>query len=268
MTLVLTLGVAALAAGLAVAVLVVPMGRIDPPAGEESTLRALPGRRLVLLTAVPAAVAGAWWSSRTTMLVVLGIAVVVGAARLARGRREAREAGDRRARVVELCAGLQAELSAGLTPAAALGRAAEEWPLVAGVARVAEAGGDVPTALRALARTPGAESLCFVAAAWQVAHRTGHGLATALARVADDLRSAERTRRVVVGELASARATARLLAVLPALALAMGSGAGADPLGFLVGQPAGIACLAGGLLLTGLGLAWIDALARGVEASS
>ena len=91
----------------------------------------------------------------------------------------------------------------------------------------------------------GPRDLRVVAAAWQVAHHTGDGLAATVDRVAESLRAAGATRRVVAGELASARATARLVAGLPVLALAMGSGAGGDPWGFLLGH-AGRAGLPGG----------------------
>ncbi|MEZ5096297.1 MAG: type II secretion system F family protein [Nocardioides sp.] len=83
--------------------------------------------------------------------------------------------------------------------------------------------------------------------------------------VAADLRSEAATRRVVAAELASARATARLVAALPLLALAIGSGAGTSSLGFLLTTPLGLGCLAGGLALQLLGIAWIDAIARAAE---
>ena len=204
-------------------------------------------------------------SPRVAVLAVLGVVVGAGAFRLARRSRAARIAAGHRARAVELCDAVQAELSAGQTAGQALDRAVADWPLVAPAARAAATGGDVPAALRLLAAEPGAGSLRVVAGAWQVAHRTGHGLADALGRVADDLRAAEQTRRIVAGELASARATARLLAGLPFLALAMGAGAGAEPWAFLLGQPAGLACLALGLGLAYAGLAWVEALARGVD---
>lgn len=204
-------------------------------------------------------------SPRLLVLTLLCAGAVGGGVRLWLARRRDRAALATRSRVVELCDAVQAELAAGQTPDAALRRAAAEWPVLDPVARTAGSGGDVPTALRGLAAQPGAGALRVVAAAWQVAHRTGHGLADVLGRVADDLRAAERTRRVVAGELASARATARLLAALPVVALAMGSGAGADPWRFLLGHPVGVPCLAAGLACGYAGLAWIEALARDVE---
>lgn len=201
---------------------------------------------------------------------VIALAAIATGAGLSAGVLVARRRADRvavtvRRRVVEMCDGLHAELTAGQTPSAALARAAEEWSVLSAVSRSASSGGDVSQALRALASTPGAGGLRVVAAAWQVAHRTGHGLADALSRVAQELRDAEHTRRLVDGELASARATARMVAALPVVALLVGTGAGADPWTFLLTDPVGLACLAGGVALGVAGLAWIEALARDVQ---
>ena len=105
----------------------------------------------------------------------------------------------------------------------------------------------------------------MVAAAWQVAHRSGHGLAHAVSRVAGRIRAQRQTQRVVASELASARATARLVAVLPVVALAMGSGAGGSPWAFLLETPVGWVCLAAGLAFGVLGLWWIEAIADQAE---
>ena len=52
-----------------------------------------------------------------------------------------------------------------------------------------------------------------------------------------------------------------MVALLPIVVLTMGSGAGSDPWAFLLGTPIGLGCLALGVLLTGLGLFWIEKIA-------
>ena len=198
---------------------------------------------------------------RPTVLVLVALATAWAGHRLWRVRADARARTATRERVLETCDLLAAELGAGQPPESALVRAAEAWPMLGPVAQTTALGGDVPSALRLLSAQPGADGLALVAAAWVVAHRTGHGLADALARMAESLRESAATDRVVQGELASARATARLVAGLPVVALAMGAGSGGDPVGFLLGTPVGLACLAGGLLLGFAGLAWIERIA-------
>ncbi len=231
--------------------------------GPVSRVPPLVGVAVVALAGVTVA-SGALAPRRVALLLVVLGGVLV-ATRLAAGRRRRREAVATRARVLEACEELRAELVAGRTPGQALARAAAEWPPLGPVAETDRLGGDVPAALRTAARRPGAEDLVPVAAAWHVAHRTGSGLADALGRVSQDLTAQRSLRRVVEGELASARATARLVAGLPVLSLLMGTGAGGDPWGFLLDSVAGLACLALGAALGALGLAWIEAIAAGVE---
>src|SRR5690606_8968101 len=104
---------------------------------------------------------------------------------------------------------------------------------LAAVVRAADAGADVPTALRAA----GHPSYAVLASAWQVAERHGVGLAGACSRMVTHLRSERATDRVVAAELASARATARLLVALPALALVVGTLSGGRPWEFLLHTP-------------------------------
>jgi len=203
-------------------------------------------------------------SAAAAPLLVVGPAAF--AARQLWGRREEAKVAEARAvRTVEVCDLLAAELAAGRAREAALDEGASSWPELRPVADACRLGGDVPAALRRLAGQPGAQGLRLLAAAWAVSHRTGSGLAGATRRVADAVRREQATRRVVAGELASARATARLMAGLPVVALLMGSGAGGDPWSFLLATPWGLACLGGGLALGLAGLWWIELIARGVD---
>lgn len=203
--------------------------------------------------------AGSWLGP--ALLAAAAAPAVVGLHRRSRSRR-ARLA--RSAEVLDICEELAGDLAAGATVTRALQRAADRWPELAEPAAAQRLGTSVPDAWRALAARPGAGDLRVVAAAWEVADRTGAGLAGALTAVASGIRDQQRTRRVVASELASARATARLMAALPLLTLAVGSGAG-DPVGFLLGTPAGLLCAAAGVALALVGVGWIEAIASSLE---
>ena len=204
-------------------------------------------------------------SLRVAALALVGLGVLVGAGLLVRRRRARRAARQVSGRVLESCELLAAELASGQPPGRSLGRAALTWPALRPAADADELGGDVPEALRRLAALPGAGDLRLLAAAWAVSSTSGQGLADSVRRCAEGLRDSQRAQRVVEGELASARATARLVAALPLLALLMGTGAGGSPLAFLFGQPLGLGCLAGGLLFGFAGLWWIEVIAGDAE---
>lgn len=201
---------------------------------------------------------------RATVWALLAAGVVLGGRTFLRRRREGRLAARNRERVVGLCELLAGELRAGRAPSVALAAAAREWPSVDAVRRADTLGADTVAAWRALASLPGADALGLVAAAWQVSARTGAGLADALTRVARLVRATEATRRVVASELASARATARLMAGLPLVALLLGGTTGGNPLHFLLVTPLGLGCLAGGLAFGAAGLLWIERIADDV----
>lgn len=179
-------------------------------------------------------------------------------------RRRRRERTARAERALEACAVMADELRAGRSPEAALSLAARWCPELLPVVAAQELGADVPTAL---SRT-GLEEMRFVGAAWQVSSRSGRGLGEALTRVVAGLRASRVTQRVVASELASARATARLLVALPALALLGGAAGGGRPWGFFFSSVVGHLCLGLGLTLAWGGLRWIDFIADDVERSA
>lgn len=195
-----------------------------------------------------------------TRLVVclLAIGVSLGVYRLVlNGRRGA--AAERVADLVlGVTEGMAADLQAGQTAEAALDRASADWAPLASAAMAARLGGDVPAALRDLARQPGAEAMRIVAAAWQVSHRSGAGLAGSLGQTVVGLRERRRTSRMVASELSSAKATAHVMALLPVGVLVLGNGVGGDPIGFLLDTPVGLGCLGLGATLALAGLFWLQ----------
>jgi tight adherence protein B len=200
------------------------------------------------------------------VLVAATLTLVAGTAlRLADRRRVRVAANAERQRVVEVCDALSAELRAGQPAVRAVQRVASEHPMLAPAARAAALGGDLPDALDSLAGRPGASGMRMIAAAWRVADRSGAGLAAVLDRVADALRAEQSAAAEVTAGLGPPRATARMLAVLPAFGLALGGTIGGDPVGFLLGTLAGNLCLLLGAGLAVLGVWWVERLAAGVE---
>lgn len=170
----------------------------------------------------------------------------------------------------ELCAGIAAELRAGRPAAGALDRAVAELAeparaVLAPLADVARVGGDVETGLVALGERPGFAGLTGLAACWRVGAETGIGFAAVLDRLAETLRADLAHRAEVTAQLAGARSSARLLAALPLIGLALAAGLGTNPLAFLFTTPYGLACLVIGLALDALGLLWTHHLATEAE---
>ncbi|GAA4350827.1 pilus assembly protein TadB [Microbacterium rhizosphaerae] len=87
-----------------------------------------------------------------------------------------------------------------------------------------------------------------VGAAWSVSAAVGAPLADSLRAIAAALRDAQETADQVRVTLAEPAGTARLMAWLPLVAVALGSALGFDTVSVLVGSPAGWACGTAGLL--------------------
>lgn len=220
-----------------------------------------------------------WWSPAAGLvLALLGasvLPVVAGAAGMPLLRRmrlagEARRARERRGdAVIALCGALAGEVRAGRQPGEALLRAAHDsgglGDTQAAVLAAARFGGDVPDALAAAARQPGAEGLLGLAACWRVAVDQGAGLAAGLDRLEGALRAERDQRADLRAQLAGARSTTVMLAALPALGLLLGTALGADPLHVLLHTGAGLGCLLAGALLEGLGMWWAMRIVRGAE---
>lgn len=251
------------------------IGRAPTPRG--SRLRSRPGL-------VAGAVAGVGGAVVLGSALVLALGVLLGWAydRSRAAGRRARQAALTRAACQELCLAVAGELRAGRAPREALRWAASEavplsdsgpghrpvgtagdWPF-AGVACALD-GTNTVAALRHLATRPGATSLRRLAACWQVAEESGAGLAQAVERIAATLQAEEALRREVRAQLAGPRATARMLAGLPALGLLLGAALGARPLEVLLHTVYGVGCLMVGILLAAAGVVWTDRLARAVE---
>lgn len=179
-----------------------------------------------------------------------------------RARERARTA--REAEVVALCGAVVGELRAGAQPGQALTAAMRRTVAgpggpgaeAAGILAAAAFGGDVPGALRQAAREPGAEGLAGMAACWRVSVGGGAGLAAGLDRLEGALRADRDRRESLRAQLAGARSTVVVLALLPLVGLLIGTGLGADPLRVLLHTPLGWGCLVAGVVLEALGLLW------------
>ncbi|MBT2206814.1 type II secretion system F family protein [Actinomadura sp. NEAU-AAG7] len=176
-----------------------------------------------------------------------------------------------RTAVIELCDGMAAELAAGRTPHEAFRASATSLdPHVSKTLlnppRPPPSGHDeMPDHLERSADQPGAEGLRLLAACWRIGAERGGTLATVLDGLAAALRDEEALRQDVTVQLAGPRATARLLAALPLLGVAMAAALGAHPISFLCGSLPGLACLTTGVGLNATGLWWTRRLARAAE---
>lgn len=235
----------------------------------------LPGRAVARLESVlpsrrPAG-SRRWSADRLPAPIAAPAAVAVRMAERVRLlRRRRRDAESWRVAIIELCEAFAAELTAGRSAEAALLHAAGllDERVARGLAPVRTAasfGGDVAAALERVAERPGGAGLRLLAACWRIGVDRGGALAAVVDRLASALREEEECRADVTAQLAGPRASARLLAALPALGLAMAAMVGARPLAFLFGSWPGAACLVVALGLDVVGVWWTTRIASTAE---
>ncbi|MCH9722648.1 MAG: type II secretion system F family protein [Actinomycetia bacterium] len=203
--------------------------------------------------------------------VACAIAVAVAAMRRRRWACQRRRHGEARAMAAALDV-LVGELRVGAHPLRAFAVAASESTEAVGrslraVAARAHLGADVPAGMRAIA----ADSSVPVhwerlAVFWQLAAERGLPMSTLMRAAHRDITARQRFLERLQAGLAGARATAAILALLPALGVLLGQVVGAHPLRFLLGTGPGGWLLVLGVGLVCAGLVWADRIIDGVAA--
>ena len=221
------------------------------------------GRHLPAWSGVPVGFVAAWLLFGAGGVVWAVMAVAVGQTVLVVVRRQRRRAqilkgGREVARATRALAG---RVSVGEIPAVALEHVASDVEVLAQARRAQAVGGSVPDALMATSRQPGMAGLVPLAHAWHLAATTGAPLAPAARSVAEGTARRARLEATLDSELAAARASGRIMGLLPLVGLLMGRVIGARPTVFLTTTWLGRGCLVGATLLACLGVLWSESLA-------
>jgi len=201
----------------------------------------------------------------TALVAFLAAVLAAVAARAWQGRRRADRLDSRLQGLTDGLGALAAELRSGralsaATDAAVAASGDEEGGRA--LARAVRAPGAGPPAPSRPEEAVLAEALGRISAAVVLSTRTGCSLAGVLSAVEDDLRARRRQRAELRAATAGPAASALVLAGLPLLGLAMGSGVGADPWQVLTTTRTGQVLLVTGVGLELAGLAWSRRLVR------
>ena len=215
---------------------------------------------IILLTLIIAT--GYLANARVAVLACAAFAAGATVARLITQHRRRRSALQARADVAQACAALASYLRVGQVPSAALSIAAADCQVRREGHQAGTLGGDVAEVWRQQSRRAGHSGLLELARAWQVSTGTGAPMSATLDQVAASLAADQALTRVIDSELATARATSKVMAALPACGVGIGYLLGGDPGRWLLAGPSGWACLVVGVLLACAGVLWIEALAR------
>lgn len=113
----------------------------------------------------------------------------------------------------------------------------------------------------ALGAVSSATDWAALAAAWRIAGATGAPLAPALRAFAGAMRDRDAAARDIEVALAAPRATARIVQLLPGVAVVLALLTGADPVA-VVGHPLGVGSVVAGVALLLLGRSWMRRMVR------
>lgn len=249
------------ALALAVAVLVAPAG---PHWRAHALLNSAPRRRRVpgvVFSALGCAALSAVLSPTAVIACVLLVATLLMRRRMTRRRRTRTKTAASLQGALDVLVG---ELRVGAHPVAAVTAAAQESdeytaPPLGAVAARALLGADVAAGLRA----EGSRSMMpghweRLAVCWHLAQTHGLAIAALMQAAQRDIAERERFYGRVEAGMAGARATATILAGLPALGILLGHAIGAQPLRFLLSGGAGGWLLVVGTAFVCCGLLWSD----------
>lgn len=175
---------------------------------------------------------------------------------------QSRDTGDEESVAALAAARCASLLQGGMSPTRAAASLATDIPSAetAALAEQVRSGESVGTAFASIDDA----QWRVLGAAWQLAERSGAPFAPALERIAAALRSITEVARRRDVLLAGPRATVRLVAWLPLVAVGVGFLLGFDPLPVFL-TPLGACLLAVGLLLQGAGARWTRALTDRVQ---
>lgn len=225
--------------------------RIRRSAGSSTALAAASVTGILTLSAAPVLV--------PVFLVMSGAL----ASRLRRLRREQnhRSEGEALAAALEILVG---ELKVGAHPIAAFAVAGAETAGRVGrslraVAIRAQLGADVANGIRAMGASSAVPAYWDrLAVFWTLASQHGLAMSVLMRAAHRDIIERKRFADRMRAALSGARATAAILASLPALGVLLGQLVGADPVGFLLGGGPGGVVLVAGVTLIGIGIVWAD----------
>jgi tight adherence protein B len=238
------------------------------PASPAGRLRSVRRKPLLLKPAGAGWVATGGVGLATLVLpltTVLAVAVVVGTAALRHRRRRRLRSAEQEGRALQAALDvLVGELRVGVHPVRAFEVAAAETVggvaiSMRGVAARARLGADVAAGLRAAAGSSVLPTQWDrLASCWQLASEHGLAIATLMRAAQRDIVDRQRFSAQVSSGMAGARATAAILAGLPALGVVLGEVIGARPVRFLFGGHGGGWLLLVGSTLACCGLLWSD----------